>query len=289
MERGTTVNQPERNRLSRVAFVVCTSVVTLLVMLLGFESLIPFCSYASTVIPMDLEGCVSYSSLAFAGTVSSKATDWTDEHSTIVTRVTFADLYVVKGAAGSTVTLTFEGGRVGDEEILVPGQPSFEAGRRYVVLSDADRGSSDNSYSPTIGLYQGYYNIGLDGIVADWAGRKIVGVRDGHALVLQEEPSPQISVKPQRVSGLQDMYELGSRASSESDSSEVESRPPVRKPQEISARTSRTWKPREKPTKTYAVPRPSPVPLELVTAKNDPGTRVHEQLFLSIIKSFASK
>src|SRR6267378_3614047 len=106
---------------------------------------------ASTVIPMDLRQCVEYSGLAFAGTVSGIKPEYTPSHSTIVTRVTFSHIAVAKGEhPDSTLIMTLEGGRVGSVETLVPGQPQFEMGRRYVLLVDADLGSADNSYLPVI-------------------------------------------------------------------------------------------------------------------------------------------
>ena len=269
----------------------------LVVLLLSVFTIGPTSPDASTVIPMDLRQCVEFCGLAFAGTVSDVRMEWTPSHETIVTRVSFTHIAIAKGAhADSTLVLTLEGGRVGPEEVIVSGHPRFEVGHRYVVLADADLGSADNSYIPIFGLYQCYFTVGEDSsgsddVVRDWAGRQLVAIRNGHAVVLDNQSDADVFAnyrRPKQTSGVRDLYVPGRRESIGPDSLEGGQPTQMPVPEKVDQRP-RAVRPYHRPTKRYPVPKESPVPREIVSAKLDPGTRVHESQFLEAIRGLSAK
>ncbi len=257
---------------------------------------------ASSVIPLDLQQCVHYSGLAFAGTVSRVRAEYTRDHSTIVTRVTFSHIVVAKGRHNwLTLTMTLEGGRVGPEEIIVPGQPQFELGRRYILLVDSDLGTSDNSYIPVIGMYQGFFTVDKDSsrredVVMDLNGRPVVAIRDGHVVVLgrKKEDIGLSSVRrgPVRTSS-RDIYVPGSGEASQGRGDTLQAEHlPQRVPEETARK--RVGPPDSSPrtthpAKTYPVPTPSPTPQEIVAADDDSGTRVGEAEFLEAIREMSTR
>jgi hypothetical protein len=126
--------------------------------------------------------------------VTSTNAEWSAGRTTIVTRVTFSNLSILKGSLDShRVQLVLSGGRIGDEEIVTEGQPQFAEGGRYVVLCRSDDlGSERNRYIPIIGLNQGYFPIrqghrSTGEIVFDAAGREVVGIENGRLMVASGE------------------------------------------------------------------------------------------------------
>jgi hypothetical protein len=134
---------------------------------------------ASIVREMPPQQLVHYAKLAFAGTVIDTKPERLGE--TIVTRVVFSDLRFAKGkAATPTLTLTLEGGRIGEEGISVSGQPGFLLGQRYIVLTTTDVGEVERELIPVVGLYQGVFRITKDGrgrsVVLDPFSRAVVRI-----------------------------------------------------------------------------------------------------------------
>ena len=74
----------------------------------------------------------------------------------IRTRVTFTVNQAIKGNPGSSLTLEFLGGQVGNQVLKVPGVPQFVNGERYILFS----ASPDRALvCPVLGLDQGALRV----------------------------------------------------------------------------------------------------------------------------------
>lgn len=99
-----------------------------------------------------------------------------------LTLVTFADLSVLKGSAGSTLTLELYGGSQGDVATRIPELPQFKEGERAVLFV----AGNGRDVCPLVGVWQGRFRVrfdaerGTDIVEAD-DGRAVVG-RSGRAL-----------------------------------------------------------------------------------------------------------
>jgi hypothetical protein len=73
----------------------------------------------------------------------------------IVTTVRFTPLTVYKGAAESSVSLKFVGGKVGDVEMKVGGMPQFVVGQEYILFVS----TTGNSVCPVVGWAEGSLKV----------------------------------------------------------------------------------------------------------------------------------
>lgn len=97
-----------------------------------------------------------------------------------VTLVTVADLTVMKGPAGDSITLEIYGGNDGEHAIKVPDMPTFAVGER-VLLFVAGNGKN---VCPLVGVWQGAFRVHFDeasgsDAVISYSGAPIAGVVDG--------------------------------------------------------------------------------------------------------------
>lgn len=114
---------------------------------------------STTVLPVSFDELVSKAELIFVGEVIDRRSVYdTGPDRPIVTHVTFDVLRVLKGSAGLRTQLTFLGGRVGQDALVVAGMPRFEIGDRDMLFVSADR----NAVSPLVGFWQGRFRIVLD-------------------------------------------------------------------------------------------------------------------------------
>lgn len=223
---------------------------------------------ASTVFEASLSSLSRKAGVVFAGTVSNIESGWDRDHKTIVTRVTFSQLDYVKGARnGKQLTLNLQGGTVGNEGIVVDGQPEFRVGSRYVLLCSSDLGSARNAYIPIAGLYQGFFPVATDSasglkVVHDWEMRPLAAVQNGHAVVVSRRsyvrPNPSIRIHDGRDGlgrPLPDSVVRPARASQ-----------------------SKNFMGTTRVT-----------PMEVVDRESDPMTRISEKDFLGILRSLASE
>jgi hypothetical protein len=117
---------------------------------------------------MTPERLTQYSDRVFAGDVTSVTTE--KAQGRILTRVVFKNLKFAKGEqAADSIRLTLEGGRVGEELVVVDGQPEFEIGLRYIV------------FATTVGGYLGQGPFAL----------RVVGMQQGCFRVIQ---APTVTV-----------------------------------------------------------------------------------------------
>lgn len=170
----------------------------------------------SLVVPAEMSELAKEAKAIFAGTVSSTRAEWNACHSTIITRVTFTNLVVVKGAMNpDRAVLAISGGRVGDEEIVTEGQPRFVPGERYILLCNAaDLGSERNRYLPIIGLNQGFFRIRSghrtgSPVVVNGGDQEIVGIEGGQLVVVANPEHTALAERRGRVTDLPFIAERG--------------------------------------------------------------------------------
>lgn len=140
---------------------------------------------ATVVQAYDFDRTVDDAELIVEGTVSNIESRWSQDLTMIYTYVTLDQLELVHGESKSdTLTLRFEGGKVGAHEVTTHGVPKFEKGTRELLFV-ANNGVA---VSPIVGFFQGRFKIVGDK-VHDFAGLPIVGVRDGALLKLTQRPA----------------------------------------------------------------------------------------------------
>lgn len=128
---------------------------------------------------------VSIADRIFVGTVAKLSCRRT-QNGGIVTDYSFSEVQLVKGHEGdSSIQLTFLGGSVGDESLLVSGAPKFTIGVRYVVFS-VDNGKV---MFPLVGGSQGIFQVRTESdkghfTVFTYGGLPLVGTSEGPVVVL---------------------------------------------------------------------------------------------------------
>jgi hypothetical protein len=148
---------------------------------------LPNAAVPTSQIPASLERIVKKAKLAFAGTVESVSYRRA-EHNIIVTHVVLSRVQFAKGKADrDSVALTLSGGRLDGHGGGPIGQPRFEVGGRYILLT-ADFGSASNWYMPIVGLNQGFFRVkrstGSTEEIYDWDGRALVKLAGGHLVLV---------------------------------------------------------------------------------------------------------
>lgn len=194
-----------RSRSVRVAESQCCTVLArftaLIVLMVGCA--IARLAPASMVVPGDISNLAKDAKVIFAGTVASIRSEWNAGRTTIVTKVLFKDVIMVKGDPAPVRTeLTLSGGKVGDDEIVTEGQPQFLAGARYILLCNStDLGSERNRYLPIIGLNQGFFPVRPNRrtgrpVVLDGGGREIVSIQNGKLVIVSPSLGENVKAGP---------------------------------------------------------------------------------------------
>jgi hypothetical protein len=132
-------------------------------------------SFATSVIAPSFDGLVEHADLIFTGQVISQHSEWRNNNGqrSIVTLVTFGVEAIHKGQTGSTVTLQFLGGTIGDVTLAVSEMPRFNPNERVVLFVEKNGANA----SPLIGFYHGKFSLRKD-----VTGREMVLRHDGQAL-----------------------------------------------------------------------------------------------------------
>ncbi len=81
-----------------------------------------------------------------------------DESGAPATLVTLADLTVLKGEVGSTLTLRFYGGTAGGVAVHVPDMPTFAVGERALLFV----AGNGRDVCPLVGVWQGRFRVRFD-------------------------------------------------------------------------------------------------------------------------------
>lgn len=113
-------------------------------------------SQALTVAKMSFDALVQQAEVIVVATVTARQGTLGDDGHTIYTRVTLADIEVIKGDVPAAVfDLRLPGGVVGDHAQVYAGIPRLEQGQRYVLFI---RGQQ-REFIPLVGAFQGVYQV----------------------------------------------------------------------------------------------------------------------------------
>lgn len=131
-------------------------------------------AFSTTVIPIGFDDLVAKAELIFVGQVIDRRSTYVSgPDRAIVTDVTFDVLRVLKGSAGLRTRLTFLGGRVGSDALIVSGMPQFDIGDRDMLFV-SDRIAA----SPLVGFWQGRFRVIRD----PDTGREVIRTHGGGAV-----------------------------------------------------------------------------------------------------------
>jgi hypothetical protein len=132
---------------------------------------------ATTVIPPTFDQLVSQAEIIFQGTVTDIQSRWEGEGANrhIQTAVTFKVEDKVKGAPGSSYTISMLGGTVGDETMEVTDAPKFKVGDRDFLFVE----HNGTQFIPLVGIMHGRFRVQHD----KQTGREIVATNDGAPVV----------------------------------------------------------------------------------------------------------
>ena len=146
----------------------------------------------TTVPPMLYSEIVGTAEQIVIGTATGSTCAAADGGKTIRTHVTFERLTWLKGAADPTLTLQLEGGRIGEDRLLIPAMPEFRVGARYLLYVAHNK----TNLSPIVGFYQGAFEIvQRDGkeLLVGQNGLELIGVRDDRFVFAAKPPRPSVS------------------------------------------------------------------------------------------------
>lgn len=131
---------------------------------------------ATSVLPPRFEALVDEADLIFTGQVIAQRAEWRNlqGQKSIVTLVTFGVQATHKGRAGSTVTLQFLGGTIGDVSLDVTEMPRFKTGERALLFVE----KNGTVACPVVGWQHGRF-----GVQTDTQGRETILKHDGQALM----------------------------------------------------------------------------------------------------------
>lgn len=130
---------------------------------------------AMTVVNRSFPELVARAEQIVVGTVTD-VREGPDDRGAPCTWVTFADLVVLKGDVGSTLTLRLLGGASGPNVARIPDMPTFTPGQRLVLFV----AGNGRDICPLVGVWQGRFHVrhddalGVD-VVEDHDGRPVTG------------------------------------------------------------------------------------------------------------------
>lgn len=151
-------------------------------------------SSALVVVKRDFPQLVGRAEQIVVGTVTDIRNEL-DQSGTPWTLVTLADLTVLKGDVGQTLTLRIYGGRAGDVIVDVPDMPQFTIGERAMVFV----AGNGKTVCPLVGVWQGRFHVRTDpergvDVVEDAQHQPVVGLAGTE---LQRAPlQPRAATQP---------------------------------------------------------------------------------------------
>lgn len=116
---------------------------------------------AATVLPLGLERLHGDAQSIFLGECLSNKVELDKQSGRVVTYTAFEVIEAYKGKPGRSLTIKQVGGDLPNSDLRtrVPGVPSFEVGKRYVVFLPP---KSDLGFASPVGLSQGKFNIKIN-------------------------------------------------------------------------------------------------------------------------------
>jgi hypothetical protein len=165
--------------LSRIPAVIvrvnCSRICSWVVLALAL-SLLPIPGHATTVVAPDFDTLVSQADYVVRAVVNSKTSEWrTDTHGRhIITKVKLDVREIIKGTPPSPLVLTVLGGRIGSDEMVVDGAPSFIVGEEEILFIHGN----GKQFLPLVSMMYGMYPVSLDTA----SGQRIVHRSNGSPL-----------------------------------------------------------------------------------------------------------
>jgi hypothetical protein len=153
------------------------SLLTHAVLALGATSWLSFtCATATTIISPTFEELADRADLVFVGKVAGSRAEWRSSGTkrVILSLIEFELEEVLKGSAGTSVTLQFLGGTVGDVTLEVASVPRFNPGERVLLFVEGN----GIQFCPLVGVCHGKFGLRKE----EKSGRDIVLLHDGKPL-----------------------------------------------------------------------------------------------------------
>jgi hypothetical protein len=127
-------------------------------------------SHAGVVLDLSVDEMARAASVVVHGTVARVDAVWDDSHRRIFTEVEIDVTAYLAGQGPDVVRIRQVGGRVGDQELRVPGQPSFAPGEEVVVFLEPDGTGAPNQWV-VVCMAAGKFTVTYDRMT----GERIVG------------------------------------------------------------------------------------------------------------------
>ena len=128
-----------------------------LILVLG---LLPLCGHATTVIAPDFDSLVKQADFVVRAVVKAKTAEWRNDgrNRHIITKVTLDVREIIKGAPALPLVLEMRGGRIGSDEMVVEGAPSFILGDEQILFI---RGNG-RQFFPLVAIMYGQFLVTHD-------------------------------------------------------------------------------------------------------------------------------
>lgn len=131
---------------------------------------VPSTSEADVVLDLTIAEMAEASTAVVHGTVTDVDTAWNDSNTRIFTNVTISVTSYLGGQGAETIQIRQVGGRVGDTEFVVTGQPRFSVGEEVVVFLEPDGSGRENSFV-VMCMAAGKFRVSFDQLT----GERVVG------------------------------------------------------------------------------------------------------------------
>ncbi len=151
------MNADEASALHRSAYAVRAGVVWTFLLALPLRLTMAGPAAAMVVAQCDFPELVADAEQIVVGTVIDIG-EREDESGSPATLVTLADLTVLKGDVGSTLTLRFYGGTAGGVVVHIPDMPTFAVGERTLLFV----AGNGRDVCPLVGVWQGRFHVRFD-------------------------------------------------------------------------------------------------------------------------------
>lgn len=139
---------------------------------------------ATTLIRQSLDELVANNATVVVGEVAAVRSYWNEEHSFILSDVTFGVSETLKGRQPRPeITITVMGGTVGDLTSLIVGGPELVEGRSYVLFLNRENLPGAKAALTVRDLCQGVFDITLD----DRAELRAVSQAQSHPLLPDQD------------------------------------------------------------------------------------------------------
>lgn len=131
---------------------------------------LPSIGDADVVLDLTIAEMAETSTAVVHGSVTRIDTAWNDSHTRIFTDVTVSVSTYLVGQGADTIHVRQVGGRIGDTELLVTGQPRFDVGEEVVLFLEPDGSGQEDSFV-VVCMSAGKFNVSFDHLT----GERVVG------------------------------------------------------------------------------------------------------------------